>query len=231
MRLAPLFAAPREAFGYGSHSPAEASWRQDLLGLRLGVPRLQAASAAEPGFRVVTFRPSLWKRAHHANVTFALLKLRSEGRVSWTGGLGCDPWSQSLSGKQRIGRMKVVSRQRLPSFSARCFRRSPKCLRLCNLTLATWKCRVCRRLRISCGFGRRRGKSSGAQGRIRTTDTLIFSQVLYQLSYLGKSHAGSGRAGCSNRHGASQSISVLRCADPDAPRSPRTGLGLRQGGP
>ena len=28
-------------------------------------------------------------------------------------------------------------------------------------------------------------KGSGAQGRIRTTDTGIFSHVLYQLSYLG----------------------------------------------
>ena len=29
------------------------------------------------------------------------------------------------------------------------------------------------------------GKGSGAQGRNRTTDTMIFSHVLYQLSYLG----------------------------------------------
>ena len=28
-------------------------------------------------------------------------------------------------------------------------------------------------------------KGSGAQGRIRTTDTRIFSPLLYQLSYLG----------------------------------------------
>ena len=28
-------------------------------------------------------------------------------------------------------------------------------------------------------------KRSGAQGRNRTTDTVIFSHVLYQLSYLG----------------------------------------------
>ena len=29
------------------------------------------------------------------------------------------------------------------------------------------------------------GKRNGAQGRIRTTDTRIFSPLLYQLSYLG----------------------------------------------
>ncbi len=28
-------------------------------------------------------------------------------------------------------------------------------------------------------------KGNGAQGRNRTTDTVIFSHVLYQLSYLG----------------------------------------------
>ena len=28
-------------------------------------------------------------------------------------------------------------------------------------------------------------KGNGAQGRNRTTDTMIFSHVLYQLSYLG----------------------------------------------
>src|ERR1700737_2003849 len=39
--------------------------------------------------------------------------------------------------------------------------------------------------------------SNGAQGRDRTTDTAIFSRMLYQLSYLGSSHSrgrlGSGR--------------------------------------
>ena len=34
---------------------------------------------------------------------------------------------------------------------------------------------------------------NGAQGRDRTTDTVIFSHVLYQLSYLG---AGPHVAGC-----------------------------------
>ena len=29
-------------------------------------------------------------------------------------------------------------------------------------------------------------KGNGAQGRNRTTDTVIFSHVLYQLSYLGR---------------------------------------------
>ena len=33
-------------------------------------------------------------------------------------------------------------------------------------------------------YGRALGKN-GAQGRDRTTDTVIFSHVLYQLSYLG----------------------------------------------
>ena len=33
----------------------------------------------------------------------------------------------------------------------------------------------------------------GAQNRNRTSDTGIFSPLLYQLSYLGKSQAGTGR--------------------------------------
>jgi hypothetical protein len=35
----------------------------------------------------------------------------------------------------------------------------------------------------------------GAQGRDRTTDTAIFSRMLYQLSYLGMSRRGAGSAG------------------------------------
>lgn len=31
-------------------------------------------------------------------------------------------------------------------------------------------------------------KGNGAQGRTRTTDTRIFSPLLYQLSYLGTDH-------------------------------------------
>ena len=37
-------------------------------------------------------------------------------------------------------------------------------------------------------------KVRGAQGRDRTTDTCIFSAVLYQLSYLGVSAAGAAEA-------------------------------------
>jgi hypothetical protein len=47
--------------------------------------------------------------------------------------------------------------------------------------------------------GKSRGKSKpdlrrGAQGRNRTTDTVIFSHVLYQLSYLGAETCRTGRA-------------------------------------
>jgi hypothetical protein len=37
--------------------------------------------------------------------------------------------------------------------------------------------------------------ANGAQGRDRTTDTAIFSRMLYQLSYLGMSRRGAGSAG------------------------------------
>ena len=46
---------------------------------------------------------------------------------------------------------------------------------------------------------------NGAQGRNRTTDTVIFSHVLYQLSYLGvRGHlaCGFGPASFPNRHTA-----------------------------
>ena len=36
------------------------------------------------------------------------------------------------------------------------------------------------------------GEGNGAQGRNRTTDTAIFSRMLYQLSYLGTAHALRG---------------------------------------
>src|SRR5271165_954103 len=36
-------------------------------------------------------------------------------------------------------------------------------------------------------------KGTGAQGRNRTTDTAIFSRMLYQLSYLGAPRASDGR--------------------------------------
>jgi hypothetical protein len=38
------------------------------------------------------------------------------------------------------------------------------------------------------------GLSAGAQGRNRTTDTVIFSHVLYRLSYLGVKRGASVRA-------------------------------------
>jgi hypothetical protein len=38
-------------------------------------------------------------------------------------------------------------------------------------------------------------KSYGAQGRDRTTDTAIFSRMLYQLSYLGTARRRAGSAG------------------------------------
>ncbi len=37
------------------------------------------------------------------------------------------------------------------------------------------------------------GRYSGAQGRNRTTDTAIFSRMLYQLSYLGAARRKAGR--------------------------------------
>ncbi len=49
----------------------------------------------------------------------------------------------------------------------------------------------------------RRG-GDGAQGRNRTTDTAIFSRMLYQLSYLGAGEAGRldyGRGGIKSRGG------------------------------
>ena len=36
-------------------------------------------------------------------------------------------------------------------------------------------------------------EGAGAQGRNRTTDTVIFSHVLYQLSYLGGTRHRRGR--------------------------------------
>ncbi len=47
--------------------------------------------------------------------------------------------------------------------------------------------------RRPAGAGKDPAKSAhgdGAQGRIRTTDTVIFSHVLYQLSYLGAHRVG-----------------------------------------
>ena len=44
---------------------------------------------------------------------------------------------------------------------------------------------------VSSGMSECRGKRNGAQGRNRTTDTVIFSHVLYQLSYLGAPERGA----------------------------------------
>jgi hypothetical protein len=49
------------------------------------------------------------------------------------------------------------------------------------------------RLADSSGYGGI--ENDGAQGRDRTTDTAIFSRMLYQLSYLGMSRRGAGSAG------------------------------------
>jgi hypothetical protein len=49
---------------------------------------------------------------------------------------------------------------------------------------------------------------NGAQGRNRTTDTVIFSHVLYQLSYLG----ASGRRAESAAYSASSLLSSLSSA-------------------
>src|SRR6266550_2545372 len=58
------------------------------------------------------------------------------------------------------------------------------------------KCFVLRRLWCLGGVARteKNGgeRSVGAQGRNRTTDTVIFSHVLYQLSYLGAAPTGGG---------------------------------------
>src|SRR5207344_3551880 len=44
------------------------------------------------------------------------------------------------------------------------------------------------------------GLGDGAQGRNRTTDTVIFSHVLYQLSYLGAGPARMGRSAKRGRY-------------------------------
>jgi hypothetical protein len=59
--------------------------------------------------------------------------------------------------------------------------RRPKCL------ILRWLWSLCGSARTEKNGGER---SAGAQGRNRTTDTCIFSAVLYQLSYLGAVSAG-----------------------------------------
>ena len=48
---------------------------------------------------------------------------------------------------------------------------------------------------------------NGAQGRNRTTDTVIFSHVLYQLSYLG-GHAASPRAEGARIKGRREAVQI-----------------------
>ena len=53
-------------------------------------------------------------------------------------------------------------------------------------------------LRESWGFDEEREwrlNRNGAQGRNRTNDTVIFSHVLYQLSYLGTGEPGGSEGG------------------------------------
>src|SRR3546814_51696 len=68
-------------------------------------------------------------------------------------------------------------------------------------------------------------RRGGAQGRSRTTDTAIFSRVLYQLSYLGPTTAwkarytenrppGPGRPGACECFHARRAWSVMRGPDP-----------------
>ena len=63
-------------------------------------------------------------------------------------------------------------------------------------------CPINERARTTKNPGERK---NGAQGRNRTTDTAIFSRMLYQLSYLGRSRIGlkwpSERAGYSGVEG------------------------------
>ena len=71
------------------------------------------------------------------------------------------------------------------------WKRMPKWLILREL----WK--VGRRARTTKNGA---GRTDGAQGRNRTTDTVIFSHVLYQLSYLGAGPAGAGGSQSAGRY-------------------------------
>ena len=73
---------------------------------------------------------------------------------------------------------------------------------------------------VRADYGQREG--DGAQGRDRTTDTAIFSRMLYQLSYLGRSREGQkspasrrvivGQDGAVYRPERKFSHSFCRCA-------------------
>ena len=59
------------------------------------------------------------------------------------------------------------------------------------------------------------GKPNGAQGRNRTTDTAIFSRMLYQLSYLGIPRMVlSGRTGEPAGYSGLEPLCKLRGACP-----------------
>ena len=69
------------------------------------------------------------------------------------------------------------------------------------------------------------GGENGAQGRNRTTDTVIFSHVLYQLSYLGIS-------GGARKRGAYRGASARRCpARPGTPARPDRRAGRARDSP
>ena len=52
-----------------------------------------------------------------------------------------------------------------------------------------------RAIRLKAKMKQQLGEVRGAQGRDRTTDTAIFSRMLYQLSYLGTSQGRKARLG------------------------------------
>src|ERR1700740_778360 len=57
--------------------------------------------------------------------------------------------------------------------------------------------------------------STGAQGRNRTTDTAIFSRMLYQLSYLGIPRGSQGANGPAVYSGAKRACPPVRAGGKD----------------
>jgi hypothetical protein len=62
------------------------------------------------------------------------------------------------------------------------------------------------------------GLGNGAQGRNRTTDTVIFSHVLYQLSYLGAGPAQKDRSARRGRY---------KGPNPHCPERPGSGFNAK----